>query len=43
MPFSLVLMVPGTSQVVQQDIKLDVSYFSGFFPDVLKWILADQA
>ncbi len=20
-----------------------VSYFSGFFPDILKWILADQA
>ncbi len=43
MPFCPVLVVLGTSQMPQQDIKLDISYLSGFLPDVFKWIFADQA
>ncbi len=41
-PFCLVLMVFGTSKVLQQDIKFDISYFICFFPDFLKRAIADQ-
>jgi len=42
-PLCPVLIVVGASQMQQQGVQLDISYFPGFFLDVFKWIFADQA
>ena len=41
-PFSLVLKVFSAPKVLQQDTKINISYFICFFPDTLKKTIADQ-